>query len=149
MANTFTCLQYHVVFSTSKREPWIRADIEARLWAYPGGIARQNKLEPLLIGGFDHVHILVGIPPTLSLSEAIKRVKGGSSGWIKANLDGCRTFAWQDGYGAFTVSKSQVLDVKKYIRNQREHHRTKTFQEEYRTMLKRHEIKYDEKYLWD
>ena len=149
MANTFTCLHYHIVFSTKHREPWLQPDAQERIWAYLGGIARQNDLTALLIGGFDdHVHILLGLPPVIAVSEAIKQIKGGSSGWIKENIPGCRGFAWQDGYGAFTVSKLQEDDVKEYIRTQREHHRVKTFQEEYRGLLDRHEIKYDERYLW-
>jgi len=150
MANTFTCLQYHLVFSTTTREPWLRSDIEERVWAYLGGIARQNGLKPLLIGGADdHIHMLLGIPPTIPISEALKQLKGGSSGWIKQNITGCRGFGWQDGYGAFTLSKSQESEVKDYIRNQREHHRVRTFQEEYRAFLHRHGIQYNERYLWD
>src|SRR5579859_5895698 len=149
MANTFTCLQYHVVFSTKNREPWLRADIEERAWEYLGGIARTNGLKPLLVGGVeDHVHLLLGIPPTVPVSEALRQLKGGSSGWIKQNLAGCRSFGWQDGYGAFTLSKSQEQDVRHYIKNQRTHHRQKTFQEEYRALLARHEIQSDERYLW-
>jgi REP element-mobilizing transposase RayT len=150
MANTFTCLQYHLVFSTKNREPWLRADIEERVWAYLGGIALQNGLKPLLIGGADdHIHMLLGIPPTIPISEALKQLKGGSSGWIKQNIAGCRGFGWQDGYAAFTLSKSQESEVKDYIRNQREHHRVRTFQEEYRAFLHRHGIQYNERYLWD
>ncbi len=150
MANTYTSLHYHVVFSTGKREPWIRPDLEQRIWAYLGGIARQNQLTSLMIGGVeDHVHILLGMPPTVSVSEALKRIKGESSGWIKQHCAGCAGFDWQDGYGAFTVSTSQIGDVEAYIRGQPEHHRTRTFQEEYRAFLNRHQLDYDERYLWD
>jgi putative transposase len=150
MANTFTCLKYHLVFSTKHREPWLRPDMEERVWAFLGGIARQNKFKPLLIGGVDdHVHILLALPPTAAVSEALRLIKGGSSGWIQQNIAGCRGFGWQDGYGAFTVSTSQVTEVEQYIRGQRQHHRVKTFQEEYRALLERHGLHYDEKYLWD
>jgi len=150
MANTFTSLHYHIVFSTKSRERWISQDIEARVWAYLGGIARENDLKALCIGGVeDHVHMLLGLPPTVTVSEAMKRIKGGSSGWMKETFPGCQGFAWQDGYGAFTVSKSQVPEVERYIRDQREHHRARTFQEEYRALLERHGIEYDERYLWD
>ncbi|MGD0252855.1 MAG: IS200/IS605 family transposase [Verrucomicrobiota bacterium] len=150
MANTYTCLYYHVIFSTKRRERWITRDIEQRVWAYLGGIACQNNLKPLLIGGVDdHVHMLLSMPPSISVSEAIKRIKGGSSGWVKDNFHGLKGFGWQDGYGAFTVSKTQIPEVDEYIRNQREHHRLKTFQEEYRAFLDKHEIEYDERYLWD
>ena len=149
MANTFTCLHYHIVFSTKDREPWIEAGIQERIWAYLGGIARENQLKPLLIGGVeDHVHLLLGAPPTMALSEALKLIKGGSSKWIKQNFPGCRGFGWQDGYGAFTVSKSQESQVMAYIRAQREHHCNKSFQDEYRGLLDRHGINYDERYLW-
>jgi putative transposase len=150
MANTFTSLHYHIVFSTKHREPWIARDQEERLWAYVGGIARENQLKPRLIGGMeDHIHILLGSPPTITVSEALKRIKGRSSGWVKENLPGCRGFGWQDGYAAFAVSKSQLGEEEDYIRKQREHHRWKTFQEEYRAFLERQEIAYDERYLWD
>ena len=150
MANTFTCLRYHIVFSTKNREPWLQPDIQERAWSYLGGIARQNNLKPLLIGGMeDHVHLLLAMPGTITVSEALRQLKGGSSGWIKQNLDGCRGFGWQDGYGAFPLSKSHEQEVERYIKNQREHHRLKTFQEEYRALLDRHGINYDERYLWD
>jgi REP element-mobilizing transposase RayT len=149
MANTFTSLHYHLVFSTKNREPWIGRADEERLWAYVGGIARQNQMQPIRVGGTeDHVHILLGIAARISVSEAVKEIKGASSGWIKENLERCRGFAWQDGYSAFTVSKSQMSEVEDYIRSQREHHRIKTFQEEFLALLTRHQIKYDERYLW-
>src|SRR5580692_1095763 len=144
MANTFTSLHYHIVFSTKHREPWIRPDAEERVWSYLAGIARNNECKALLVGGTaDHVHLLLGAPPSISISEALKRIKGGSSGWVKENIPSCRGFGWQDGYGAFTVSKSQIGEIEDYIRNQREHHRVKSFQEEYRVFLEKHEIPYD------
>ncbi len=150
MPNTYTSLHYHLVFSTRQRERWITPEIEERVWTYLGGIARQNNLRPLIIGGAeDHVHLLLGIPPVITVSETLKRIKGGSSGWMKESFPHCRGFAWQDGYGAFTVSRSQIPEIDAYIRNQREHHRIKTFQEEYRAFLVKHEIHYDERYLWD
>ncbi len=150
MANTFTSLNYHVIFSTKHRERWITPDIEERLWSFLGGIARQNNLRPLLVGGIeDHIHILLGMPPTVTVSEALQRIKGASSAWVKENFPGCQGFAWQDGYGAFTVSKSQIPEIEAYIRKQRDHHRTKSFQEEYRAFLDKHQIQYDEHYLWD
>ena len=150
MANTFTSLHFHFIFSTKNRERWIRPDIEGRLWAYLGGIASRHGMKPIVIGGIeDHVHLLVGMPPTLTVSEALQSIKGASSGWIKQSLPGCGGFAWQDGYGAFTVSKSLLNHVEDYIRRQREHHRETSFQEEYRGLLKKHGIAYDERYLWD
>jgi REP element-mobilizing transposase RayT len=150
MANTFTCLRYHVVFSTKHRERWIRPELQERVWAYLGGITKQGGMKALLVGGVeDHLHMLLGLPPTLALSGAIKQINGGSSGWIRENLPGCRGFGWQDGYAAFTVSRSQAPGVEEYIRGQREHHRVRTFQDEYRALLDRHGIEYEERYLWD
>jgi REP element-mobilizing transposase RayT len=150
MANTFTSLHCHVIFSTKNREPWLRSDIEERVWAYLGGIARENGMKALMIGGIEnHVHALIGIPPTLPVSKAVQLIKGGSSAWIKETFPGLAGFGWQDGYGAFSVSKSQVPEVVEYIRRQREHHRLKSFEEEYRAFLERHEIPYEERYVFD
>ncbi|MBI4325650.1 MAG: IS200/IS605 family transposase [Chloroflexi bacterium] len=150
MANTFTSLHYHIVFSTKHREPWIRPDLQERVWTYLGGIARENGLKALLVGGMpDHDHIALAMPPTHAMSKALQLIKGGSSKWIKEVFPAMRGFAWQDGYGAFTVSKSNLDEVVEYIRNQPEHHRVKTFQEEFLAFLIRHKIEYDERYLWD
>lgn len=150
MANTYTSLHYHVIFSTKNREPWIRAEFEPRIWAYLGGIAREHDLKPLKIGGSgNHVHLLLGIPPAIAVSKAVQQIKGGSSGWIKETFPELGGFGWQDGYGAFTVSKSLVGEVNHYIATQREHHRLKTFEEEYRAFLEKHEVTYDERYLFD
>jgi len=116
--------------------------------AYLGGIARENGMKALEIGGgADHVHILVSVPATMALSKAVQLIKGGSSHWIKESFPNVAAFAWQDGYGAFTVSESQLDTVRDYIRRQPEHHRTKTFAEEYRAFLEGHRIKFDERYL--
>ena len=150
MANTFTSLHYHLIFSTKNREPWITHDIEDRIWKFIGGIARENKMKALHIGGMpDHVHLALALRPTHSVSEALQLLKGGSSKWIKGTFPKMRGFRWQDGYGAFTVSKSNLGDIIDYIKNQREHHRVKSFKEEFLAFLIRHEIAYDEKYLWD
>jgi REP element-mobilizing transposase RayT len=150
MANTFTSLHYHIIFSTKNREPWIGPDIEQRVWSYLGGIARENGLKALVVGGIEnHVHLSLGVPASMSVSKALQLIKGASSGWIKETFSGMSGFTWQDGYAAFTVSKSQIPDVETYIRNQRDHHRVKSFEEEYRAFLHKHEISYDEKYLFD
>ncbi len=150
MANSYTSLHYHVVFSTKHREPTIHQEFEQRIWAYLGGIARENQIKALKIGGVEnHVHLLLGIPPALAVSKAVQLIKGGSSVWIKATFAGLGGFGWQDGYGAFTVSKSLITEVEHYIATQREHHRLKTFEEEYRTFLAKHEIAFDERYLFD
>ena len=150
MSNTYTSLHYHIVFSTKHRERWITPDIEQRIWAYLGGIARENKMKPLQIGGVeDHIHLLLGAPSTMAPAKAAQLIKGGSSAWIHTEFPALRDFAWQDGYGAFTVSKSHLADVTAYIQNQRQHHQSKTFKEEFVTLLERHEIEYEERYLWD
>ncbi len=150
MPNTYTSLYYHVVFSTKNREPWITHDIEERIWKFIGGIARENKMKAMLVGEMpDHLHLALGIPPTLAVSNALQLLKGGSSKWIKDTFPKMRGFAWQDGYGAFTVSKSNLPDVLAYIKNQREHHSAKTFKEEFLAFLIRHEVEYKEQYLWD
>ena len=150
MANTYTALYYHIVFSTKVRERWLMDDVAERIWAYLGGIARENKMTALQVGGIeDHVHILLGAPPAIAPSKAVQLIKGGSSKWIHDTFPKMGGFAWQDGFGAFTVSKSNIPEVIKYIQNQREHHRTTTFQEEFLMLLKRHGIEYDERYLWN
>jgi REP element-mobilizing transposase RayT len=136
MANTYTSLYYHVVFSTKNRQPFLADAVRERLFAYLGGIARENGINALEIGGVaDHVHLLLSIPAPLSVSKAIQLVKGASSHWLKETFPDMVEFAWQDEYAAFTVSQSQLKDVQRYIRSQPEHHRTKTFVEEYRAFL--------------
>jgi putative transposase len=149
MANTYTSLHYHIVFSTKNREPHITNEIKERIWGFLGGIARENKMKALGIGGMaDHIHLLIMAPPAMSLSKMVQLLKGGSSKWIHDTFPQIPSFAWQDGYGAFTVSKSQLPEIMQYIEGQGEHHRTKTFQEEYLAFLKRHAIEYDERYIW-
>ncbi len=149
MANTFTSLHYHVIFSTKNREPRIHQDVEQRVWSYLGGIARENDMRALVIGVIEnHLHLLLGVAASLSVSQALQLIKGGSSGWIKETFQGMDGFAWQDGYAAFTVSKSQIPEVEECIRGQREHHRVKSFEEEYRAFLDRHEIGYEEEYVF-
>jgi len=152
MANTYASLFYHVIFSTKNRESFIQRDIESRVWAYLGGIARENDFTVLCAGGIEnHVHLLLWLPPDWAVSKAVKLLKGGSSAWIKTafpNKPGLRHFAWQDGYAAFSVSKSKDGEVRRYIEGQREHHQKKTFEEEYRALLLKHEVPVDEKYLW-
>jgi REP element-mobilizing transposase RayT len=115
-----------------------------------GGIARENRMKAFCIGGIaDHVHILVSMPTTLSIAKGVQLIKGGSSAWVHETFPEMQNFAWQEGYGAFSVSVSHLGDTITYIENQEEHHRLKSFQEEYLAFLKKHEIDYDEKYLWD
>jgi putative transposase len=149
MANTYTSLYYHLIFSTKNHVKCISQEIEQRIWAYLGGVARTHKMIALQIGGVDdHIHILVSAPATLSLSQIAQCLKGDSSKWIHQEFPALSGFAWQAGYGGFTVSKSNLPEVVRYIQNQREHHRQKTFQEEYLEFLKKHGIEYDERFVW-
>lgn len=149
MANTYTALHYHVVFSTKNREPWITPSKETRIWEYLGGIARANGMKALQVGGFDdHIHILLALPASISVSKAVQLLKGASSRWIHETDNDMLAFAWQDGYGAFTVGISQIADTTRYIVGQRDHHRTKSFQEEYVHFLRKNDVEYDERYVW-
>jgi REP element-mobilizing transposase RayT len=149
MANTYTALHYHIIFSTKNREPWLNAEVEQRVWAYIGGVARKHKMTALRVGGVDdHIHALVRAPSTHAPSQVAQWLKGDSSKWVHLEFPQLKKFAWQDGYGAFTVSKSHLPNIIRYIQNQREHHRKRTFQEEYLELLQKHEIEYDDRYVW-
>ena len=140
----------HIIFSTKNREPWLDSDVRPRLHAYLATICRDLGAEVLHVGGVaDHVHILTTLPRTVSQAELIEQIKKTSSKWIKAVDSRYRGFFWQRGYGAFSVSPSQVDGVLEYITGQQEHHRTRTFQEEYRELLRKHGIDFDERYVWD
>jgi REP element-mobilizing transposase RayT len=148
MADTFTSLQYHVIFSTKNREPWLTPEIRERLFPFLGGIARNNGMVALNIGGVaDHVHLLLRIPPALALSKAVQLIKGGSSKWMHETFPALAGFGWQDGYGAFSVSESAIEAVSAYIRDQEMHHRKRTFRDEFMDFLNRHRIEFDERYL--
>jgi len=139
----------HVVFSTKGRQPTITPELQNRLWAYMGGIARENHMKALSIGGTeDHVHVLLSLPATLPVAKAVQLIKGGSSKWIHDTYAKLQWLGWQEGYGAFSVNVSLLEETIRYIENQGEHHKRKTFQEEYIEFLKRHEIEYDERYVW-
>lgn len=149
MAHTYTSLHYHLVFSTKNRAGYITPAIEQRVWEYIGGIARDNQMTALQVGGVDdHIHALIKAPPTFAPSKIAQLLKGGSSLWMRTEFPELRQFAWQDGYGAFTVNKSIVAGVERYIQNQREHHHKMSFQEEYLEFLKKHGVDYNERYLW-
>lgn len=139
----------HLVFSTKHREPLIGRETRPRLHAYMAGILDNLKCPPLQIGGVeDHVHILCTLSRTITIAELVEEVKKGSSRWIKVE-GGAPGFVWQAGYGAFSIGESQADTVIRYIQNQEEHHRKMTFQEEYRRLLDRYRVAYDERYVWD
>jgi len=149
MSHSYTSSLYHCVFSTKDRRKVIDADLQTRLWPYLGGIARDNRMKALAVGGVeDHVHLLLSLPSTMTISMAMQLVKGGSSKWVHDTFPDKRDFAWQEGYGAFSIGISQVDDTKRYIENQAEHHRVKTFEEEFIAFLERHGIEYDPRYVW-
>ena len=126
-----------------------KPEIEQRIWTYLGGVARAHKMTALQIGGCDdHTHALVMAPPVIAPSQIAQYLKGDSSKWIHEAFPDLRDFAWQEGYGAFTVSKSNLESVVAYIQNQREHHQHKSFQDEYRDFLQKHGVEYDERYVW-
>jgi REP-associated tyrosine transposase len=140
---------FHCVFSTKERRPLITPELRDRLWPFLGGIARQNKMKAIEVGGVeDHIHILLSLPSTMAVAKALQLVKGGSSKWIHQTFPEQRLFAWQEEYGAFSLSVSQLDRTIEYIKGQAEHHRKMTFQEEFLALLKRHRIEYDERYLW-
>jgi putative transposase len=148
MPSTHLSLHFHIVFSTKNREPRITKECRARLHAYLGGVARTSAVIPEAIGGVsDHVHLLLGLPATVRLADVVRDIKAVSSKWMHEEI-GDRAFAWQEGYGAFTVSPSHRETVSNYIARQDEHHRKRTFQEEYRELLERCGVDFDERYLW-
>jgi REP-associated tyrosine transposase len=140
----------HLIFSTKNRTPLISPEIRPELNSYMVGILR-NCDSPAIVSGTveDHAHILFSLSKNLPLCKAVEEVKKSSSKWIKTKGPGFLTFYWQNGYGAFSVSQSNAESVRKYIARQEEHHRRLTFQEEFRAFLKRHQIEWDERYVWD
>ncbi len=140
----------HLVYSTKHRQRWINKDIRDKLFAYQSGIFEAWDSPALLIGGVeDHVHALFSLSKNHTLKKVVEEVKKGSSKWIKKQDPRLKDFYWQSGYAAFSVSQSNVEEVKRYIANQEEHHRKMTFQEELRALFQRHEIAFDERYVWD
>ncbi|MDH4202502.1 MAG: transposase [Phycisphaerae bacterium] len=140
----------HIVFSTKDRCPFIETDIEPELFSYMAGTIKQMNGIPCLINGtLDHIHILSTLPRTVTLAKYIEEIKRPSSCWIKTKGRMYQKFAWQNGYGAFSVSSSRVASVKRYIAGQKEHHRAITFKEELLEFLRKYNVEYDERYLWD
>jgi len=147
MSSTHLSLHYHVVFGTKNREPWIAPAWRDRLQAYLGGIAVELEIVPEAIGGMgDHVHLLLRLRATHRLSDVVRDLKRAASEWIHTTI-GLAAFAWQDGYGAFTVSASVREEVAAYIRDQEEHHRRRTFRDEYITLLRKSAVEFEERYL--
>ena len=149
MAHTYTHLLTHCIFSTHERRPFVVQAIRNDLHAYLGGIVRGLHGIPLSIGGTaDHVHMLVRLPAVLAIAECMRIVKANSSLWVHERWPERQSFTWQRGYGAFSVSESARESVVQYINTQEEHHRKRTFEEEFKELLRRHGVEFDENMLW-
>ena len=150
VGTTLANVLIHLIFSTKNREPFIDCDIEAELYAYLASVCQAHKAFALKIGGVeDHIHILLNLPRTITISKLVEEIKKSSSKWIKTKGLHYVPFAWQTGFGAFSVSPSHRDAVYQYIRTQREHHQAISFQDEYRQILRKNGMEFDERYLWD
>ncbi len=150
MPQSLSSILIHLVFSTKNREPYITAEIEPELHAYLAAVFRECRSPALIVNGtVNHLHALFTLSRTTTVAELVEEVKKRSSKWAKTKGGMYRTFQWQAGYGAFSVSQSNVVAVRKYIAEQKEHHRRKTFEEEYRSFLEKYGVAYDERYVWD
>jgi REP element-mobilizing transposase RayT len=150
MAQSLSNVLLHIVFSTKNRQPSINVDIEEELFKYIAGTCRNLGCPSHKIGGADdHIHIACSLARTMAISKLLEEIKTSSSKWMKTKGDEYVDFGWQNGYGAFSIGQSQLSDLKHYIANQREHHRRLSFQDEYRQILAKFDVEYDERYVWD
>ncbi len=150
MPQSFSSILVDLIFSTKNCEPWIRAPIDSQLYAYATTVLKNSDCPPLAMNGLaDHVHTLFRLPRTKTVAEVVEELKTSTSKWIKTKGSHFLGFHWQSGYAAFSVSQSNVASVIEYIRNQAEHHRGISFQDEMRELLRKHELAIDERYAWD
>jgi REP element-mobilizing transposase RayT len=151
MSQALSTVYLHLVFSTKHREPWLTdADLRAEMHSFLGGVSNQLDCPPVIVGGMaDHVHVLARMGRGITQSDWVKELKRVSSRWLKERDHRMAGFAWQGGYGVFSVSQSSLEEVERYIRNQEEHHRKLTFQDEFRRFLEKHRVPWDERYVWD
>ena len=150
MSQTHCNLIYHLVFSTKGRQRFLTPDLGPEVHRYLAGAVKGVEGIPLIINGTeDHVHLLVKLNQNHALKDVLCEIKSNSSGWIHREFQALSDFAWQAGYGAFTVSASQKERVYRYVQHQEAHHTQYSFQAEYLAMLKAHEVEYDERYIWD
>lgn len=148
MGHSYCSSLYHCVFSTKERRRTIAPEMQDRLWAYTGGIAREHGMTALAVGGIeDHIHLLITIPATKDVATAMREIKSGSSHWMR-ETGGIPGFAWQDGYGAFSIGHAQIEATVRYIAGQKEHHRKRDFQAEFLAFLRKHCIEYDPRFVW-
>jgi putative transposase len=151
MPQSLSAVYLHLVFSTKDRRPFLRdKTVRDALHAYLGGVSKTLDCPPLIVGGVeDHVHLLCRFARTITQAEWVKELKRVSNGWLKEHGRDYADFEWQGGYADFSVSQSNLEQVKQYIASQEEHHRKTTFQDELRSLLRKHEIEFDERYVWD
>jgi REP element-mobilizing transposase RayT len=150
MPQSLAKVYLHITFGTKYRQPMIKPNVEKELHKYLASICKANESPSIAINSVtDHIHILCVLSRKITISKLVEELKKSSSKWIKTKGTSYKNFYWQNGYGVFSVAQSGVNAVKKYIRNQKEHHKKKSFQEEYLEVLKKYEVEYDENYLWD
>jgi REP element-mobilizing transposase RayT len=151
MSQSLAKILVHTVFSTKERRPYLRdSALRAEMHAYLGGILANLGCQPIIVGGVeDHAHLLSALARTCSPADMVKEIKRSSSLWIKPKSPSMEEFGWQNGYGMFSIGFSQIPEVKEYIVRQEEHHRRISFQDEFRTLLRRYHLEYDERYVWD
>ena len=149
MPQSLASLHCHIVFSTKERAPFINKEMQPRLYAYMGAIIDKQSSRLIAAGGMpDHIHLLVSMARTLTLADLVRAIKSNSSAWIHKEFPNLRRFTWQDGYGAFAVSYSGIDALENYLAKQEEHHRTMSFKEEFLQLLRRHDLEWDERYIW-
>lgn len=150
MSQSLSNVLIHVIFSTKNRANWIISPVEDQLHRYLATTCTSLKCPALEIGGTEnHVHILCRLSRTITISKFLEKIKTGSSKWIKTKSNRLSKFSWQNGYGAFSIDVSNITALKKYVVTQKEHHKHKTFKQEFRAFLERYQIEYDERYVWD
>ena len=150
MPQSLSNILVHLIWSTKERRPWLEPSIRPKTHAFLSGVVRECGCEAYRVGGVaDHVHLAIRLSRTLSVADLVKETKTASSKWIKTQDTARHDFAWQQGYGAFSIGMSQKETLLHYIDTQEEHHRTNSFQDEYRAFLQKYDVKYDERYVWD
>jgi len=151
MPQSLAKILIHTVFSTKDRRPLLRnTELRQELHRYLGGILTNLECQPIIVGGVeDHVHLLCALSRTRHVADVVKELKRGSSLWLKTRNQDLQTFSWQNGYGAFSIGFSQIESVREYIASQEDHHRKISFQDEFRLLLQRYQIDFDERYVWD
>jgi REP element-mobilizing transposase RayT len=151
MSQSLSVVYIHLIFSTKNRIPYFKdTNLKNDTYSYLGGVSKNLECSPLIIGGTDdHVHLLCRLGRTISVAKWVRELKRVSNGWVKQNARGMKDFAWQSGYGAFSVSASNIDRVREYISGQEKHHQKMSFQDEFRTLLRKHGVEWNEQYVWD